>query len=520
MKSPTDLFQLIKSMTKSEKRYFKVYASKHANRPSNCVRLFDAIESQKEYDEEAIRKQFRNERFIRQLPVQKNYLYDLVLKTLRSFHSGRTVEIRLEESMHEVEVLYNKGLYSQCSEILSRTRPPAYQHELFDQLLAILGWETRLAYATGAVERLHSLADEREQILEMSHNLNLFFKISLQLLEIERTNGWLRDERSRQAIQEIAGNPLMASEERALSFKAKTTFYNSWTVIHALLGDHEGAYRSAIDYLQLLESRPEYVSDNSRSYISALSNAISACFRLRKFDEMRGYMKTLESVPTDSEEVKARIQSMIFHHTLNTYVSSGDFVEGRAHVRTIIPALEESAAYLNDDSRMALYYLMAYLCFGAGDHAMALELLGIILNGPGSAARQDIQKASKILVLLIHFELGNHEIIPYAARSAYRFMHSREQMQEVERCVLGLLRRLSSVSSSRDVLKLFTQTRERLARLSMHQPEQGVLKYIDIGSWLQSKIEKTTFASVVRAKSGIAHESVGVRPAPGTSTIS
>ena len=45
---PEDLFQLIKSLNRSEKGYFKKFVSTHAKGEAIYLRLFDAIEKQKD----------------------------------------------------------------------------------------------------------------------------------------------------------------------------------------------------------------------------------------------------------------------------------------------------------------------------------------------------------------------------------------------------------------------------------------------------------------------------------------
>ena len=53
MPTQEELFQLIKSLTPSEKRYFKVNASKGGDAKSNYMELFEAMDAQKEeYDEQ------------------------------------------------------------------------------------------------------------------------------------------------------------------------------------------------------------------------------------------------------------------------------------------------------------------------------------------------------------------------------------------------------------------------------------------------------------------------------------
>ncbi|HQZ43738.1 MAG TPA: hypothetical protein PK735_12690, partial [Flavobacteriales bacterium] len=73
MKPSTELFDLIRSLTKSEKRFFKLHSSLQSG-DKNYLRIFDSIDKQKAYDEEALKKQFAKETFIKHLPSEKNHL--------------------------------------------------------------------------------------------------------------------------------------------------------------------------------------------------------------------------------------------------------------------------------------------------------------------------------------------------------------------------------------------------------------------------------------------------------------
>ncbi|NNK81125.1 MAG: hypothetical protein HKO93_06480, partial [Flavobacteriales bacterium] len=49
------LFDLVHSMTRSEKRYFKIYIRTHSSKHSDeYIQLFDMIDEQEEYDENAL----------------------------------------------------------------------------------------------------------------------------------------------------------------------------------------------------------------------------------------------------------------------------------------------------------------------------------------------------------------------------------------------------------------------------------------------------------------------------------
>ncbi len=94
MKPSNELFDLIKSLTKSEKRFFKLQSALQSG-DKNYVRLFDLIDKMSEYDEENVKKTFKGEKFIKHLPSEKNHLYKLILKALRSYYGETSVSSRL-----------------------------------------------------------------------------------------------------------------------------------------------------------------------------------------------------------------------------------------------------------------------------------------------------------------------------------------------------------------------------------------------------------------------------------------
>ena len=77
------LFQPIKSLSSSEKGYVKKYCTKN-EAGAAYLKPLDAIDKQEKYDEDALKKKFRKEKFVNQLSVAKNYLIKAILKSLRA----------------------------------------------------------------------------------------------------------------------------------------------------------------------------------------------------------------------------------------------------------------------------------------------------------------------------------------------------------------------------------------------------------------------------------------------------
>ena len=78
------LFELIQSLSMSEKRFFKVFSSRHViGNENDYVKLFDLIQAMDIYDENLVVKA----KFVKNSSAEKNYLYRLILKSLNAYNA-------------------------------------------------------------------------------------------------------------------------------------------------------------------------------------------------------------------------------------------------------------------------------------------------------------------------------------------------------------------------------------------------------------------------------------------------
>jgi hypothetical protein len=169
MKPSTELFSLIKSLTKSEKRFFKLNSALQAG-DKNYLKIFNFIEKQNRYDEESLKDEFKEETFIQHLPSEKNHLYKLILKSLRSYYSEQSVSSVLKQEIKNVEILYNKALYRECSKFVKRSKALAAEYEKFYYHYELINWEKKLleeAYESGIFDQnLDELIKEESDVIE------------------------------------------------------------------------------------------------------------------------------------------------------------------------------------------------------------------------------------------------------------------------------------------------------------------------------------------------------------------
>ena len=123
-----NLFSLVKSLTKSEKRQFKLYVGRlGVNADSKFLNLFNLLDKAKTYNEEAILQSKIIKK--RQLANVKAHLYKQILISLKLNPSHHNVRSQIREQLDFASILYHKGLYKQGLKILDKAKDIAIANE-------------------------------------------------------------------------------------------------------------------------------------------------------------------------------------------------------------------------------------------------------------------------------------------------------------------------------------------------------------------------------------------------------
>jgi hypothetical protein len=118
-KAQEPVFLLVKSLTKAQKRQFKLFASRiDGHKDAKFIQLFDFLDKVDGYDEKELSKQS----FVSkpQLANLKSHLYRQLLTSLRMSPSIQNPRMKIREQLDFATVLYQKGLYKQSLKILEK----------------------------------------------------------------------------------------------------------------------------------------------------------------------------------------------------------------------------------------------------------------------------------------------------------------------------------------------------------------------------------------------------------------
>jgi len=151
-----------------------------------------------------------------------------------------------------------------------------------------------------------------------------------------------------------------------------------------------------------------------------------------------------------------------------------------------------------DPYRIMMFdYKVACIYFGAADLDQCIFHLNRITNTVRPKFRGDIQCFARILNIIAHFDLGNEELVAHQIRSTYRFISKMDNMQKVHQEIFSFLRRTPSMTADK-LTREFAKLKDKLVLLKKDPYERRPFFYLDIISWLDSKILGISMAEAIR----------------------
>jgi hypothetical protein len=505
MKPSTELFSLIKSLTKSEKRFFKLNSALQAG-DKNYLKIFDFIEAQHKYDEEDLKEAFKNETFIQHLPSEKNHLYKLILKSLRSYYSEQSVSSILKQEIKNVEILYNKALYRECNKFVKRAKAMAAEYEKFYYHYELINWEKKLleeAYESGIFDQnLDELIKEESEVIEKLRNLAEYQILYSRINYIFRSGGFTRNETERKVVNEIADYHLIKGKNTAISTRATTICYYIKGLCSASTRDYEDALINFRKAKSVMDRQPKIRDDIQQRYINTLSFLLNCYIDVHDFKNAESILEELNALldnkAFDSPDSRVRIFTATYIGKLQLYNRQGNFeraLELEPVIEKELLTLEEK---INKEKHLLFNYNLAYTFFGTGDYRRALKYINVVLNDNEKQLRQDIYSFSRIFNLIIHFELNNHDFIEYDIKSAARFLNKFEKDYEVESLFVAEMKNLAKMNSVAERRRIFEEFDSQLEELLKIDRENVILEYFDLRAWIKSKLNGTSFSDSIK----------------------
>jgi hypothetical protein len=475
------LFLLIKSLEKAEKRHFKLYINRSSARAGELkvVRLFDLIDKLPSYNEESLLRRMPGVTKS-QLTNLKTHLYREILASLRLLKRTDSIDLEINELFDYAHILYKKGLFLPSLRMVDRAKELARTYDKINVLPQLLSLEKRIEglHITRQVEfRADEIARESTEVTEQIHRVSQLSNLALKLFSWFVQHGHARDQSDEAAVRAFLQEHLPADAWKYDGFYERLYLYQSLSWYAFIRQDFIQYYRYAQKWVELFEQDPIRIRIETGHYIKGLHTLLNAQFDLRHHRAFRKTLLQLEDL-SKTERIQAndnfRVQCFIYLCTarINGHFMDGSFAAGVKQ----IPAIE---AELNSIE-------------------LFIDYLRKIIDSPTNL-RYDLQCYARLLHLLAHYELGNDSLMESLTKSTYRFLAKMKNLTAIEEAMFRFLRK-SLPLSPRQLKPELEKFLEEIKHLERDRFQTRAFAYLDIISWLESKVQGRPMADVVHDK--------------------
>ena len=463
-KSNRHLFQLIKSLSKTEKRYFKIYLQRNAQGENSASeKLFNAIDKQKNFDEHELRTRFKDESFVNNLSVAKNRLTENILRALHFYHHEKSDENKFNTLLNEIEILYNKSLLKLCQKKIAQAKILAQSKKDPIKTFRIAHWEQKLNIATEETYTQKKNALHQLKLESRLNNLNQ--KISIQ-----------------QTIK-----PNFKKEAKALTkmLKEKSLSNSLERKIHASLSRifflHQN-FQSALEHAQLALKllHPKEIEE----HIHLLSNIIFLAVKIGQFDKAKTQLFNLRMLRQEFGHIpflKARFVESIGN--LDLLIKSSE-KRIQCAIETIPQIATELAQYngeIQPKKRASFYINFAQLYFLKNEFKSSLRWSNELLNYKGIDCKSQLYLHGMLFNMIVHNELGNTMYIA----SQLKFIHQKFEKARS----LGPFEDIFFKHISQENIN-FGKWQSEYNALSESEKERSIILNFEFEKWLESKVRK------------------------------
>ncbi|GAB3283924.1 hypothetical protein GCM10027347_60750 [Larkinella harenae] len=443
MLSIPTLHVLIHSLTKSEKRYFRLSTTIQGGEKS-YLKLFDCLERNSQFTEDVSRE--LNANFTpASLETSRKYLYKSLMKSLRQFSAEQVIEEQLMALIGDSRILFDRGLIDASLEQLDKAKTIALKYEKFIYYIVaarqeihyivsqqFVGWdEAKL------VEKQEKIAELLRHELAIQHHASLYEILSMRYWK----TGIVR---SRQETLHL--NDLLLEEHQVLSsqtiesFEAKQLHLQFQSAYFLMTDNPQDSLQMLYELDTLFQRHSHLWADKPVYYLHVINNALQTMRVTQQYEKMEYFLGQLLSLSTSSEILKLTAGFQVIDNRLHVAISTGNYQQASQLIRDNADFIEKEASKLPLHIQVQLKLSMARVYYHLGNYREALRIINQILNQPTRSLSRMLYVSCRLMNLMIHVGLDNRDYIYYEVKSIEVKLKRQKTWFRVEQLFLKTLR--------------------------------------------------------------------------------
>lgn len=449
------LHELIKSLTPSEKGYFKKSASRfEGTEGNNYLKLFHAVDAQVEYDEAALKKSFKGQKFLKQFSVAKNYLYESILKSLAAYHADEHIEAKVFALISQTQILIDKGLYRQAFKILTKGISIADEHELFGLRFQLHLLERKIYLLQPFDKEAHypiaTLIKTNSNTSKLLNNYSKFLELHYQQRALISESYIVKDIERKAAHQKIYED---SEKQIGASLIAKIIQTDIRINYFSSKADYANSYKQIEESLRLVKNHPYFKHYEQISSVILYDLLLTDALRTSNMKAFEKHLKDFKKLEIKTEPVKISAHLSYARFALVYYDYKNDKVQLMKLVDETEHAIKTYGAKIRKDLHLGVIIAFTSGLLEYGEYSRVLDWIELYKRYPKIDRHYDFQGVLLLFQLMAHYELNNLQFVDNILENVEYFLKKNKQKSKFEEIVLRAFKNLCVIAEKEKLNK-------------------------------------------------------------------
>jgi len=231
---------------------------------------------------------------------------------------------------------------------------------------------------------------------------------------------------------------------------------------------------------------------------------LSSSYHLNDYSIFEKKHEELESLRKENYKKlnsNSQIISFLYVHSgrLDRIILTGAFEKGEEIIPRTLKRIQRYQNKLDNHRILVFYFKIAWIYFGNKQIEKSIQFLNRIVNQEILNLRVDLQIYARLLFLMCHYEINNFETINYLMKGFSNFFKKIDEKYPLQLVTHDLFKKIT-ITPLAEHKEIFSKTYLLLKKLEADPFQRISLRYLDVLSWIQSKIERKSLGSVIKAR--------------------
>ena len=267
--------------------------------------------------------------------------------------------------------------------------------------------------------------------------------------------------------------------------------------------DWAGAFIPAVERV-FVEKNPEMINIHPVFYLKGTNYLLEALVLIKHPSKFKITLNRLISnIESDDFRRNQNTSSLSFlykyNNLFNLYALEGNFEDSLNIIPNVLDGIEENNDLIDPTHIMLLYYKIACMYFALDDYEKCIVYLDKIIKDKNLKMREDLQCFTRVLNLMAHYEAGYDYHLEKIIRNTYKYLLKMNDLHEVQKALIRYVRNLENIYPH-DIKDSLKKLYKELKKFENDPYEKRSFLYLDILSYLESKIERKPLRDIIKEK--------------------